>query len=200
MVACLPELAIDLSDIPLTPFGARDEQKLEAALIVGTLYSPEVVELLKDPVERTTWLESLAVAAASYAKYKAGKPVSKIAEEVGRSEHTIRAHIQGKTKAGRLVISTYEKLKSGTLRLVVPFSGEIQLTSVREGFEKEKEALMRKATELENRVSELQGEVERLRKELDACRESNNKLTRLIELARSRLQLLEELKQALSQL
>ncbi|MCI4462324.1 MAG: transcriptional regulator [Thermogladius sp.] len=198
-MVCLTELTIDLSDVPLTPFGAREEQKLEAALIVGTLYSPEVVELLKDPVEKTTWLESLAVAAAAFAKYKAGKPVSKIAEEVGRSEQTVRAHIQGKTKAGKLVISTYEKLKSGTLKLVVPFSGELQITGVKEGSEKEKEELARKATELEKKVSELQGEVERLRKELDACRESNNKLTSLIELVRSKLQQLEELKQALSQ-
>ncbi|WP_256443510.1 hypothetical protein [Candidatus Nanopusillus massiliensis] len=34
---------------------------------------------------------------------------------MGRSEETIRNHISGKTKAGALVIETYEKIKSDQL-------------------------------------------------------------------------------------
>ena len=37
--------------------------KLETALLIGTLLSPEVMELLKNPEERLTWVDSLAVAA-----------------------------------------------------------------------------------------------------------------------------------------
>lgn len=47
----------------------RDEiHKLEAALLVGTLLSPEVIELLRGPEERLTWVDSLAVAAAALAR------------------------------------------------------------------------------------------------------------------------------------
>ncbi|MGC9012479.1 transcriptional regulator [Thermogladius sp.] len=197
----LSEFVIDFSDVPLNPFGTRDEQKLEAALIVGTLYSPEVVELLKDPVERTTWIDSLAVAAAAYAKYKAGKPISKIAEEVGRSEHTIRAHIQGKTKAGKLIISTYEKLKAGTLRVVVPFvSGAPQVEAKTSELERKVQELARERDALLAKVSELEREVENLRKQLEACREESGKLSRVVDAVKSRLQALEEIKQLISEL
>lgn len=57
------EVVIDLSNVSL---------KLEMALIVGTLYRPEILELIKDPVERSTWVDSLAVTAASLARSRAG--------------------------------------------------------------------------------------------------------------------------------
>jgi len=121
VVICLSEeYTIDLSNIPLKPMGKKDIQRLEMGLIIATLYSPEVLELIKDPIERSTWVDSLAVAAAALAREKAGYTISQIAEEVGRSETTIRAHLTGKTKAGKLVRDTYEKLKSGQLKIIVP--------------------------------------------------------------------------------
>jgi len=49
-------------------------------LIIGTLYRPDVLELIGDPVERSTWIDSLAVAAGSLARAKAGMLVSQIAD------------------------------------------------------------------------------------------------------------------------
>jgi hypothetical protein len=69
------------------------------------------LELIKDLNERSTWIDSLTIAAAAYARYKAGMTISLIADELGRSEKTIRNHISGKTKAGSLIIETYEKIK-----------------------------------------------------------------------------------------
>ena len=57
--------------------------------------------------------DSLAVAAGALAREKAGIPVSRIAEELGRSEATIRNHLGGRTEAGRLVWETYEMLRRG---------------------------------------------------------------------------------------
>jgi len=64
-------------------------------------------------------MDSLAVVA--FARYKASIPVTQIADELGRSEHSIRNHINEKTKAGKPVAETYEKLRRGELKLVVPF-------------------------------------------------------------------------------
>jgi len=115
------ELVIDFSNIPLKPLGKSEIQRLEMALIIGTLYRPEVLELIRDPAERATWMDSLAIAAAAFARYKAGMSVSQIAEELGRSEATIRNHLSEKTKAGKLVSETYEKLRRSELKLVIPF-------------------------------------------------------------------------------
>jgi predicted transcriptional regulator len=46
------EIVIDFSNIPLKPLGKSEIQKLEMALIIGTLYRPEVLELIRDPTER----------------------------------------------------------------------------------------------------------------------------------------------------
>jgi Predicted transcriptional regulators len=97
------KIDIDFKSIPLNPLGKNDIKKLETFLIIGTLYRPEILELIKDPNERSTWIDSLAIAAAAYARYKAGMPISLIADELGRSEETIRNHISGKTKGSSLV-------------------------------------------------------------------------------------------------
>ncbi len=157
------KLEVDLSDVPVRPTGKREIQKLETALIIGTLYRPEVVELIKDPYERATWIDSLAVAAAALAREKAGYPVSRIADEIGRSPTMIRAHLSGKTKAGRLVRETYEKLVRGELRLTVPYTG-IQLTL--DEYERLRTA-ERRAAELEARLNRLSQENEELRKRVD---------------------------------
>jgi len=167
----IEQIEIDLSNIPLRPASKREIQQLEMALIIGTLYRPEVLELIKDPLEKATWVDSLAVAAAAIAREKAGYTVSQIADELGRSETTVRAHLSGKTKAGKLVRETYELLARGKLRIVAPFGG-IQVT--REEYEKLKQ--------LEEKVKQLEEENRRLKQQLESCvkpEELENKLSEL---------------------
>jgi probable regulatory domain-containing protein len=119
--------------------------------------------LIKDPNEKSTWVDSLAIAAAAYARYKAGMPISLIADELGRSEETIRNHISGKTKAGSLIIETYEKLKSGQLNLIISFN-----TSNRE------------LEDLKNQIKNLREEIEKLRKERDDLKNIINQKDEMI--------------------
>lgn len=165
------EIEIDLSNIPLRPVSKKEIQQLEMALIIGTLYRPEILELIRDPLEKATWVDSLAVAAAALAREKAGYTVSQMAEELGRSETTIRAHLSGKTKAGKLVRETYELLARGKLRIVAPFGG-VQIT--REEYEKLKQ--------LEEKVKMLEEENKRLKQQLEACVKPEELESRLMEL------------------
>jgi len=98
-----------MEEVPLKPIGREEIHKLESALLVGTLFRSEVLEALKNPEERLTWVNSLAVAAGALAREKAGMSVPEIAEDLGRSETTIRNHLTGKTKAGKLVKETYDR-------------------------------------------------------------------------------------------
>jgi len=153
------KIDIDFKSVPLNPLGKNDIKKLETFLIIGTLYRPEILELIKDPNERSTWIDSLAIAAAAYARYKAGMPISLIADELGRSEETIRNHISGKTKAGSLIIETYEKIKSGQLNLILSFSSS-----------------NKELDELKNQVKNLKEEIEKLKMERDELKNIiNNK-------------------------
>ncbi len=156
------KIGIDPKNIPLNPLGKNDIKKLETFLIIGTLYRPEVLELIKDPNEKSTWVDSLAIAAAAYARYKAGMPISLIADELGRSEETIRNHISGKTKAGSLIIDTYEKLKSGQLNLIISFNSSKELE------------------DLKNQMKNLREEIEKLRKERDDLKNIINQKDEMI--------------------
>lgn len=101
--------------IPLNPVGRQEIHKLESILLYSTLFRKEVLDLIKDPSERLTWVDSLAVASGAIAREKAGMRVSEIAEELGRTEQTIRKHLKGESKAGQLVRETYELIKEGKL-------------------------------------------------------------------------------------
>jgi probable regulatory domain-containing protein len=159
------EIIIDLSRVPIRPTGKKEIQQLEMALIIATLYSPEVLELIRDPIERATWVDSLAVAAAALARQKAGYPISRIAEEVGRSETMIRAHLSGKTKAGKLVLQTYEKLKRGELKVVVPFIKVPKEMAERvEELEKELKNIRQ---HYEEKIKELREQLEKTKKEYE---------------------------------
>ena len=96
--------------VPLQPLGKQDISKLETALLVGALFDSEVIEKIKDPKERVTWVDSLAVAAGAFARRKAGMSITEIADELGRSESTIRNHLEGKTEAGKIIQKIYQKL------------------------------------------------------------------------------------------
>ncbi len=165
--AGVEEATIDLSNVPLRPTSKREVQQLETALIIGTIYRPEVLDLIRDPLERATWVDSLAVAAAALAREKAGYTIPQIAEELGRSETSIRAHLHGKTKAGKLVRETYELLARGQLKLIVPFAPGAQ--PVRP---EELQELLRardRVRELEERVRALEEENRRLKQQLEGC-------------------------------
>lgn len=154
------EAYIDLSNVPLKPIGKKEIAQLEMALIIGTLYRPEVLELIRDPVERSTWMDSLAVAAAAFARNKAGLTTSQISEELGRSEISIRSHLNQKTKAGKLVAETYEKLRKGELRLIVPF-----IRTPVAGIEEQLEALRKELEKYREHVKALEQQLENLKHE-----------------------------------
>ena len=88
--------------ITLNPIGREEIHRLEVALLLETLLRTEVIQLLKDPSGRLTWVDSLAVAAGAIARERAKMTVSQIAEELGRTEATIRNHLAGKTKPANL--------------------------------------------------------------------------------------------------
>ncbi|WP_457612957.1 transcriptional regulator [Methanocaldococcus sp.] len=156
--------------IPLIPTSRTEIDKLEHILILGTLFRPEILELIKDPIEKVTWVDSLAIAAGALAREKAGYTVREIAEELGRTEQTIRKHLKGETKAGKLVRETYEMLKRGELNI--------------EEVEKFLEAVVRKE-ELEklSDLKKLEEEIERLKKEKDALLEKIQKTKELLKTA-----------------
>ncbi len=199
------ELKLDFSNVPLRPTSKKEIRQLETALIVATLYRPEIIELIRDPLERATWLDSLAIAAAALAREKAGYSIRDIAEELGRSETTIRAHLQGKTKAGRIVRETYEKLARGELEVKIPFPvaggeagggeeveklrREVELLReenrrLREELEKcgNVEEVKARLAEVEEKVRELEAENERLRREVEELRAKAEVVDRIREL------------------
>ncbi|RLI38359.1 hypothetical protein DRO60_03370, partial [Candidatus Bathyarchaeota archaeon] len=92
----------------------------------------EVMEALRDPTERLTWIDSLAAAAAALARQKAGMSVRQIADEVGLSEAAIRRHLDAKTRAGELVRKVYEQFAREGVRVELP----IEVERVRELEEK----------------------------------------------------------------
>jgi predicted transcriptional regulator len=92
--------------------------------------------------------------------------VPQIAEELGRTETTIRAHLSGKTKAGKLVAETYDKLKAGELQLSFPFISGLKIG--------------------EERVKELEAQ-------LEEARSKNAMLEYQLEEARKRIAELESL-------
>ncbi len=140
----VPTVEVDLSHVPLRPIGAKEVRELELALVIATMLRSDIFQEILEPSEFTTWLDSLAVAAGALAREKAGYPISKIAEELGRTESTIRNHLQGKTKAGKLVIETYEMLKRGKIKIAL-------LTQSME----EVEELRVKVKELESKLREV---------------------------------------------
>ncbi|WP_461863054.1 hypothetical protein [Thermococcus sp.] len=152
-------------EVPLNPIGREEIHRLESILLFATLFRPEVIELIKNPAERLTWVDSLAVAAGAIAREKAGMTVSEMAEELGRTEATIRKHLKGETKAGQLVRETYELIKAGKLDELVR---NIEILA-RGGVvpAEECERLRRKVEELESKNHELKTKLENVRKILD---------------------------------
>ncbi len=103
--------------IPLKPMGKEEIHKLEYSLLISSLIEvltdPKFVEQLRDPKDRLTWIDSIATAAAALAREKAGMTLSEIADDIGRTEATIKKHLKGETEAGKIVLEAYKKLEKG---------------------------------------------------------------------------------------
>lgn len=155
-------------EIPLAPIGREDIHKLESVLLFATLFRPEVLKMIKDPAERLTWVDSLAVAAGAIAREKAMMSVSEIAKELGRTEQSIRKHLKGESKAGQLVRETFELLKQGKLNEIVSIEGIEESGRLKEELEK----LRSEKLELEKRLAEL----EKLKLELEEIQKRVTKL------------------------
>ncbi len=164
-------------EVPLNPIGREEIHRLESILLFATLFRPEVIELIKDPAERLTWVDSLAVAAGALAREKAGMTTSEIAEELGRTEQTIRKHLKGETKAGQLVRETYELIKQGKLDELVrnievlAKGGQLVAMEEYEKLRKEKEELEARVKELEEKVKTLEEEKKELEAKVEKIRE-----------------------------
>ncbi len=106
-------------EIPLKPIGKEEIHKLEYSLLISSLVEiltdPKFLEQLKDPRDRLTWIDSIATAAAALARDKAGMTLSDIADDIGRTEATIKKHLKGETEAGKIVLVAYQKLEKGEL-------------------------------------------------------------------------------------
>ncbi|MDV3104194.1 hypothetical protein [Thermococcus waiotapuensis] len=166
-------------EIPLNPVGREEIHRLESILLFATLFRPEVIELIKDPAERLTWVDSLAVAAGAIAREKAGMTKGEIAEELGRTEATIRKHLKGETKAGQLVRETYELIKQGRLdelvRSIEVLAGGGKLVP-----EEEYRKLEERVRELEEENRELRVKVENVRKILSDTLERVKEIEKLL--------------------
>ena len=162
-------------EVPLTPVGREQIHKLESALLIGSILRPDVIEVLKNPEERLTWVDSLAVAAAALAREKAKMSVSQIAEDIGRSEATIRNHLHGKTKAGQVVRETYEKFVREGVNIQLPeiFAGPTKPLDV---------------SAKDEEIDRLKKELEISQKKVDELRSTLNetvdKLSQVVELLR----------------
>ncbi len=162
-------------EVPLNPLGRSEIHQLESILLFASLFRPEVVEMIKNPEERLTWVDSLAVAAGAIAREKAGMTVGEIAEELGRTEHTIRKHLKGETKAGQIVRETYELIKKGKLDELVRTielieRGEFISKEEYERLKAENDKLRRKVDELEAykiKFEELRQKIEKLKDEIE---------------------------------
>ncbi len=200
-------------EVPLNPIGREEIHRLESVLLFATLFRPEVIELIKDPAERLTWVDSLAVAAGAIAREKAGMTTGEIAEELGRTEQTIRKHLKGETKAGQLVRETYELIKQGKLDELVrnvevlAKGGQLVAMEEYERLKKEKEELEAKLkeleralkdaldekAELEEKVQEFEGVADELRKEKEELEGKLKKAREIVEELRKKVEELENL-------
>ncbi|MBC7090446.1 MAG: transcriptional regulator [Nitrososphaeria archaeon] len=155
-------------EVSLNPIGRDEIHKLEYCLLIGTLSKQEILdEILKNPEERLTWIDSLAVAAAAFARQKANMTISQIAEELGRTEATIRNHLTGKTKAGQLVRETYEKfVKEGVKLELFTERRYDEERKKREELEKEFSLLKEKLSVLKGKLIKIKDNLESLSKEI----------------------------------
>ena len=172
-------------EVPLTPIGREQIHKLESALLIGSILRPDVLEELRKAEERLTWVDSLAVAAAALARERAKMTVSQIADELGRSEATIRNHLGGKTKAGQIVRETYERFLKEGVKLELPSIFELKQPSleeaIRSGEVVKREEIEKLKERYEAEINDLKNQLSELRSKIESARDA---LTRAMELLR----------------
>ncbi len=147
-----------MSEVPLKPIGKEDIRRLELSLILGTLLRPDVIDAIRNAEDKLTWLDSLVVAAGALARERAGYSVVKIAEELGRTEVTIRNHLAAKTEAGKLVKETYERLLQSGGKLEISLPGIASTSEV--------EALRKRVEELEKKLESVRKALEEVLRSL----------------------------------
>lgn len=155
----------EVVEVPLRPISRDEIRRLETALLLASLFTQEFIELLRSG-ERLTWIDSLATAAGALAREKAGMPIREIAEELGKTEATIRKHLKGETKAGQIVLKTYEKFVKEGVRIELPTLPTQSVEDV-ERFKQELEEAKRRIEEMKRELSrceELRRKFEELKK------------------------------------
>lgn len=150
-------------EIPLKPASRSEIHRLEAALIIATLLREDVLQRIRESTERLTWIDSLAVAAGAFARARAGMTASQIAEDLGRSEATVRRHLSGRTEAAKLIEETYRKFLAEGVRIELP-------AAVRGEEPQRARELESRVRELEERVRALEEENRELRSKVEAAR------------------------------
>jgi len=156
-------------EIPLKPLSRSDIHKLETALMIATLLREDVLQKVRESSERLTWIDSLAVAAGALARSRAGMTVEQIADDLGRSESTIRRHLSGRTEAARLVEETYRHFIREGVRIELPL-----------GLGGELDELRRRVEELEGKLREEEERRRGLEEKLSKVREKVNELVELL--------------------
>lgn len=153
-------------EIPLNPISREEIHRLESMLLFATLFRPEVIEMIRDPVERLTWVDSLAVAAGAIAREKARMSVSDIAKELGRTEQTIRKHLKGETKAGQIVRETYELIKKGEINELLNFESFEEIKKLKAENEEMKKKI-EEIRKLKQELDEIKNRLEKMRDDLE---------------------------------
>ncbi|OYT26058.1 MAG: hypothetical protein B6U95_08000 [Thermofilum sp. ex4484_82] len=151
-----------MEEIPLKPLSRSDIHKLETALMISTLLRKDVINKIRESSERITWIDSLAVAAAALARSKAGMTVAAIADDIGRTEATIRRHLSGKSEAGKLVLGTYNKFIKEGVKIELPEFLSDKCKHLEEQLKAEKEL----REQLENKLKDVKRKLEDLIKSL----------------------------------
>lgn len=154
----LGDIMTEELEVPLKPLSKKDVHKLEVTLIIATLLREDVFQKIKESTERLTWIDSLAVAAGALARSRAGMTAEQIAEDLGRTEATIRRHLSGKTEAGRLVQETFEKFSREGVRIEFPSALSEEIKTFRRELEEER----RKREELEAVLEKVREKVREL--------------------------------------
>ncbi len=181
-------IEVDFSHVPVRPVSAKEIRELEVVLMIASLFRPDVIKGLMDPNEFTTWVDSLAVASGALAREKAGYTVRRIAEELGRTEATIRRHLAGETKAGKIVKETYEMLVRGKIRLVVPGQAGIAPPEEVEKVKKEAEECKAKLDSLAKDLEWVMEEKERLEAKVRELEEAKRKAEEKIAMIKEALE------------
>lgn len=145
-------------EVLLNLIGREEIYRFESIFLFVMFFRFEVIEFIKDLVERFIWVDSLVVVVGVIVREKVGMIVSEIVEEFGRMEQIIRKYFKGEIKVGQFVREIYEFIKQGKFDEfvknveVLVKGGQFVVMEEYEKFKKEKEEFEVKVREFEERV------------------------------------------------